>query len=113
MSGMLPGVELARKRRMTHRHPINSDRKSKELSLIHQQLDLSYMLDEKTLSARTRLDEKLRGSHCSTSIKQSLSNSPRSSNKITRPKETGVGVRMVENRPLLGGRKFYSICLEL
>ncbi|MCL7050345.1 hypothetical protein MKW94_003502 [Papaver nudicaule] len=62
MAGMLPGVELARRRRTSH-HLFDSNCRH---STRHQRIDASRIdtsstMDEAALKARRRLEEKLRG----------------------------------------------------
>ncbi|MQL85905.1 hypothetical protein Taro_018420 [Colocasia esculenta] len=67
MAGMLPGVELARKRRIHHRHrggglePLFSTRRSTPAAARTEQLRSPTSMGEEALLARTRLEVKLRG----------------------------------------------------
>ncbi|XP_058106131.1 E3 ubiquitin-protein ligase SGR9, amyloplastic-like [Magnolia sinica] len=59
MAGMLPRVEVARKRRIHHHHLDNT----RELSFLRSRIapSTTTAMDETALKARTRLEEKLRG----------------------------------------------------
>ncbi|XP_058106129.1 E3 ubiquitin-protein ligase RING1-like isoform X3 [Magnolia sinica] len=59
MAGMLPGVEVARKRRIHHHHLDNT----REPCFLRSRIvpSTTTAMDETALKARTRLEEKLRG----------------------------------------------------
>nr|DAD19630.1 TPA_asm: hypothetical protein HUJ06_021093 [Nelumbo nucifera] len=61
MAGMLPGVELARRRRVYHHHQYNDSNSRDHPSLLRDRLQPSSPsdLDEAALKARRRLEEKL------------------------------------------------------
>ncbi|XP_058106124.1 E3 ubiquitin-protein ligase SIRP1-like isoform X2 [Magnolia sinica] len=60
MAGMLPGVEVARKRRIHHHH---LDDNTREPCFLRSRIapSTTTAMDETALKARTRLEEKLRG----------------------------------------------------
>ncbi|CAN6462881.1 unnamed protein product [Victoria cruziana] len=67
MSGMLPGVELARRRRASHHHPVAPNPSTRppdrRLYPLSGAADGGSYLDEHALRARRSLEEKLRNLH--------------------------------------------------
>ncbi|KAI3980917.1 hypothetical protein MKX01_025482 [Papaver californicum] len=118
MAGMLPGVELARRRRTSH-HLFDSNCRD---STRHQQrFDTCSTMDEAAHKARRRLEEKLRGLAPSSRRNELQTNNNNNSNegRSSKPaKEVGkdevvvVGTKFAQLERMNSQREVCSICLE-
>ncbi|KAI3839157.1 hypothetical protein MKX03_032787 [Papaver bracteatum] len=117
MAGMLPGVELARRRRSSH-HFFDSNCRD---STRHQRIDTSSTMDEAAHKARRRLEEKLRGlapSSRRNTVLQTNNNNNSNEGRSSRPaKEVRkdvvvVGTKFAQLERMNSQREVCSICLE-
>ncbi|XP_010256161.1 PREDICTED: E3 ubiquitin-protein ligase RING1-like [Nelumbo nucifera] len=122
MAGMLPGVELARRRRVYHHHQYNDSNSRDHPSLLRDRLQPSSPsdLDEAALKARRRLEEKLGLGRLRSRSSKQKPNEGRSSNQPVRAKESQslMGVTKLEKLwlPKLGRRNsegdVCAVCLD-